>query len=159
MVASVGKKGGVMGEEDRDKENLVDEEAAASDSTEAQGAAERDQGDPPKEPSQVEKGEENKDEEEDKSPAYGLWFACAAIGVGLVAYVATLIAFGSDHGGTAVTGALGVLFTLIGTVAGAYFGIKKSSDTEDKANKRVQEANRIARNAAGAMDPNTWKNL
>jgi hypothetical protein len=159
MVASVGKKGDVMGEQDRDKENLVGEEPAASDPTKAQGATEGGQGDPPETSQQEEKEEENKDEEEDKSPAYGLWFACIAIGVGLIAYVATLIAFRSDLGGTAVTGALGALFTLIGTVAGAYFGIKRSSDTEDKANKRVQEANRVARNAAGALDPNTWKNL
>ena len=148
-----------MSEEDRGKEIQVGEEAATTDPTKASGATEGGQGGPPEASQQEEKKDENKDKEEDKSPAYGLWFACIAIGVGLIAYVATLIAFRSDLGGTAVTGALGALFTLIGTVAGAYFGIKRSSDTEDKANKRVQEANRVARNAAGALDPKTWKNL
>jgi hypothetical protein len=100
--------------------------------------------------------------DEKESPPYGFYFAGAAVGAGLIAYVATivaLIAFTTELDSTAVAGALGALFTLIGTVSGAYFGIKRSSDTEDKAYKRVQEANEAARNAAGALDPNTWKNL
>ena len=53
-----------------------------------------------------------------------------------------------------VTGALGALFTLLGTVAGAYFGVKSSSDTADRAKKQVDEANarteRANRSAKGA---------
>lgn len=40
-----------------------------------------------------------------------------------------------------MTGALGALFTLLGTVAGAYFGAKSSRDTADRAKKQVDEAN------------------
>ena len=40
-----------------------------------------------------------------------------------------------------VAGALGGLFTLIGTVAGAYFGIKSTQDTTDKAARQVEDAN------------------
>jgi hypothetical protein len=40
-----------------------------------------------------------------------------------------------------VSGELGALFTLIGTVVGAYFGIKSTNDTVDKARKQVDEAN------------------
>jgi hypothetical protein len=65
-----------------------------------------------------------------------------------------------------VTGSLGVLFTLIGTVPGAYFGVKRSSDTEDKAreaekatNESEQEAQKAARDAAGALDSGKWEDL
>lgn len=103
------------------------------------------------------------------TPPYGFYFAGAAVGAGLIAYVVTivaLIAFTTELDSTAVTGALGALFTLIGTVSGAYFGIKRSSDTEDKgreaeksANERAQEESRAARNAAGALDPKAYENL
>jgi hypothetical protein len=100
------------------------------------------------------------------SPPYGFYFAGGAIAVGLIAYVATIIAFRTALDGAAVTGALGALFTLIGTVSGAYFGIKRSSDTEDKgrdaeraANERAQEESRAARNAAGALNPQRWREL
>jgi hypothetical protein len=53
------------------------------------------------------------------------------------------------------------LFTLLGTVAGAYFGIKSSSDTADRAKKQVDEAsarteraNRSAKSALLEVDPN-----
>jgi hypothetical protein len=54
-----------------------------------------------------------------------------------------------------VTGALGALFTLLGTVAGIYFGVKSSSDTADRAKKQVDEANarteRANRSAKAAL--------
>jgi hypothetical protein len=36
-----------------------------------------------------------------------------------------------------VTGALGALFTLLGIVAGIYFGVKSSSDTADTDRRRL----------------------
>ena len=103
------------------------------------------------------------------SPPYSFKFARAAIVVASIAYVATLLAliiFTKEVDSAAVTGALGALFTLIGTVSGAYFGIKRSSDTEDKgreaeraANGREQEANKAARDAAGALDSGKWEDL
>jgi hypothetical protein len=99
-------------------------------------------------------------EEESKSPPYNLIFAIVSVGVGGVAYLLTMLIF---HGlikapgdVTIVSGALGGLFTLIGTVAGAYFGIKSTQDTTDKADKRGREeaerterANQAARKALG----------
>jgi ABC-type long-subunit fatty acid transport system fused permease/ATPase subunit len=55
-----------------------------------------------------------------------------------------------------VMGALGGLFTLIGTVAGAYFGIKLSGDQvkhTEAANKRAEAANKRALNTAIEVDP------
>jgi hypothetical protein len=94
------------------------------------------------------------------SPPYGFYFAGGAIAVGLIAYVATIIAFRTVLDGAAVTGALGALFTLVGTVSGAYFGIKSGSDTEDKgraaereANAKATEADRVAREYALKLNP------
>ena len=95
----------------------------------------------------------------EKSPPYNLWFALSAIGVGLVAYVVTILVFGAKFDSAAVTAALGALFTLIGTVSGAYFGIKNSSDTADRAEKTTKEAQEKASNAAGALDPGEWERL
>ena len=58
-----------------------------------------------------------------------------------------------------MTAALGALFTLIGTVSGAYFGIKNSSDTADRAERTAKEAHDKASNAAGALDPGEWERL
>ena len=87
-------------------------------------------------------------------------FACVSVGVGAVAYLLTMWIFydliKAPGDVTLVSGALGGLFTLIGTVAGAYFGIKSTQDTTDKANKRQREeaqrterANEAARKALG----------
>lgn len=96
---------------------------------------------------------------EERVPPYNLWFALSAIGVGLVAYVVTILVFGERFDSAAVTAALGALFTLIGTVSGAYFGIKNSSDTADRANRTTKEAQEKASNAAGALDPGEWERL
>jgi len=97
--------------------------------------------------------------EEEKSPPYNLWFAWSAIGVGLVAYAITIFIFGVKFDSAAATAALGSLLTLIGTVSGAYFGIKNSSDTADKAGKTTKEAQESAKNAVGALDPGKWEEL
>jgi hypothetical protein len=95
----------------------------------------------------------------EQGPPYNLWFALSAIGVGLVAYVVTILVFGAKFDSAAVTAALGALFTLIGTVSGAYFGIKSSSDTADKADRTTKEAQEKASNAAGALDSGEWERL
>jgi hypothetical protein len=101
------------------------------------------------------------------SPPYNLWFAIVALVVAVVAYALTMLLFRDLFDDPAVvTGALGALFTLIGTVTGAYFGIKTSGDTADRAKKqvdeanaRVESANEMARLAFGRLDPNTAKEL
>ena len=100
-------------------------------------------------------------QETQKSPAYAFWVATIALGVSALAFILTMFIFGGlfDDAATVVA-ALGSLFTLIGTVIGAYFGIKVSGDTSDRAqgaisaaNERAQRANDMAREAYGMLDP------
>jgi hypothetical protein len=106
--------------------------------------------------------EEQPSSPEEKSPPYNLWFAWTVLGVAIGAYVLTMLLFRDLFEDPAVvTGALGALFTLLGPVAGAYFGIKSSSDTADRAKKQVDEAsarteraNRSAKSALLEVDPN-----
>jgi hypothetical protein len=108
---------------------------------------------------------EEEKEKEEKSPPYNLWFAWSVLAVAIVAYALTMLLFRDLFEDPAVvTGTLGALFTLIGTVAGAYFGVKSSSDTADRAKKQVDEANartERANKSAGAalleVDPNKSK--
>ena len=100
--------------------------------------------------------------EEEKSPPYNLWFAWSVLAVAIVAYALTMLLFrGLFEDPAIVTASLGALFTLLGTVAGAYFGVKSSGDTADRAKKQVDEANakteRANRSAKAALlevDPN-----
>ena len=56
-----------------------------------------------------------------------------------------------------VTTALSTLFGIFGTVLGAYFEIKSSNDTSDKARREVAEANDKAGRALAALDPKEGK--
>ena len=75
--------------------------------------------------------------DEKKGTPYNLVFAIVAALVAGVAYVLTMWLFQdlikAPEDAAIVSGALGGLFTLIGTVTGAYFGIKSTSDANDKA--------------------------
>jgi hypothetical protein len=58
---------------------------------------------------------------------------------------------------TDVTSLLASLFGIVGTIVGAYFGIKSTNDTTDKAmgqvekeSRRTERANRAAREALGS---------
>jgi len=95
------------------------------------------------------------DEEPPPKPPYNFYFAIGSVGATAVAYILTILIFRglieAPEDVAIVSGALGVLFTLIGTIAGTFFGIKSSSDTQDKAraaeskaNERTQEANKRA---------------
>jgi hypothetical protein len=99
----------------------------------------------------------------EKSPPYNLYLAIACVGLGAATYVLTMLIFRglieAPEDVAIVSGALGVLFTLIGTVAGAYFGIKSTQDTTDKAAKQVEEAHKRESAALGALDSNKWANL
>jgi len=80
-----------------------------------------------------------------KTWPYNLILAIVCVGVAALAYVLTMWYFQDlikkPADVAVVSGALGALFTLIGTVVGAYFGIKSTNDTADKARKQVDEAN------------------
>lgn len=82
-----------------------------------------------------------------KSPPYNMYVALALIGGAIIVFLLVLavsiftglIKTPSDF--ATVAGTMGGLFTLLGTVAGAYFGIKSTNDTIDKARKQVDAAN------------------
>jgi hypothetical protein len=56
---------------------------------------------------------------------------------------------------TDVTTVLGSWFTVVGSVVGAYFGIKASSDATDKSQSAIQKANNTANHALAALPPET----
>jgi hypothetical protein len=58
-----------------------------------------------------------------------------------------------------VTTALSTLFGIFGTVLGAYFGIKSSNDTSDKARREVAQANDKAGRALAALNPKEGKEI
>jgi hypothetical protein len=79
---------------------------------------------------------------ETTGPALNFRFAIVCVALGVFAYVVTivvLLAF-TKLESAAVTAALGALLAFIGTLAGAYFGIKSTQDTTDKAKGQVEEA-------------------
>ena len=96
---------------------------------------------------------------EDQNPPtslpYNLFVVIGSLIVALIAtylvlnfsFDAKLIKSSTDL--ATVMGALGGLFTLIGTVAGAYFGIKLSGDQV----KHTEAANKRALNTAIEVDP------
>jgi hypothetical protein len=95
-----------------------------------------------------------------KTRPYNLIFAIVCVVLAVGAYLLTMLLFKGLINAPAdvavVSGALGVLFTLIGTVAAAYFGIKSTQDTTDKAAQQLKEeaqrterANQAARKALG----------
>lgn len=55
--------------------------------------------------------------------------------------------------------ALGSLFTVVGTVLGAYFGIKIASDTTDKTRGTIARANDTANRALAALPPEEGKRI
>jgi hypothetical protein len=54
-----------------------------------------------------------------------------------------------------VTTVLGSWFTVVGTLVGAYFGIKASSDATDRAQGAIQTANNTANQALAKLPPET----
>jgi Kef-type K+ transport system membrane component KefB len=70
---------------------------------------------------------------------YDFYVAVLAIASACLVYFLSMWAFGDLFQGSAAT-VLGSLFTLIGTVAGAYFGIKVSSDTYERSQGAIERA-------------------
>jgi hypothetical protein len=104
--------------------------------------------------------EQQPQEEEPKSPPYNFRVVAIVLILASLVFIVTMVAFaGLFKEATEVTTALGSLFTLMGTVVGAYFGIKSTQDTADKTTKRVEEAHKRESAALGALDPNKWANF
>ena len=69
---------------------------------------------------------------------YAFYVAAIAIGSACLVYFLSMWAFGDLFKDASTV--LGSLFTLIGTVAGAYFGIKVSNDTSQRAQGAIERA-------------------
>jgi hypothetical protein len=103
---------------------------------------------------------EQQTQEEQKSPPLNFRIAAIVLVLASLIFVVTMVVFaGLFKEATEVTTALGSLFTLMGTVVGAYFGIKSTQDTADKATKQVEEAHKRENAALGALDSNKWVDL
>jgi hypothetical protein len=61
--------------------------------------------------------------------------------------------------GALVTTAMSTLFGIFGTVVGAYFGIKASSDTRDKLQGRIDKANETANRALAELPPEVGRRI
>jgi hypothetical protein len=109
-------------------------------------------------------------QETQQSP-YAFYVAAIAIVAPCLVYFLSMWAFGDKFQDAATP--LGALFTLIGTVAGAYFGIKVSNDTSrrsqgaierahgsaEEANARAQQAHDTAQQALAELDPNVARRI
>ena len=81
---------------------------------------------------------------ETTGPRLNFNLAIIFVALAVFAYVVTivvLLAF-TKLEAAAVTTVLGTLLAFMGTLAGAYFGIKSTQDTTDKAKGQVEEANK-----------------
>ena len=109
--------------------------------------------------------------QEPQPPPYAFYVAAIAIVAPCLVYFLSLWLFGDLFQDAAAP--LGSLFTLIGTVSGAYFGIKVSNDTSarsqgaierahgsaEEANRRAQQAHDTAQQALAELDPNVARRV
>lgn len=103
---------------------------------------------------------EQQDQQVQKSPPYNFRIAAIALVAASLVFVLTMLVFaGLFKEASQVTTALGTLFTLIGTVVGAYFGIKSTNDAVDKAQGEIRAANKSAKAALGELDPERARDL
>jgi hypothetical protein len=94
------------------------------------------------------------------SRPYAFYVVALAFIVILIAFVVVMAIFrGLFEEAAEVTTVLSSLFTVIGTVLGAYFGIKASSDTTDKARGAIERANDTANKALAALPPQVGKGI
>src|SRR5918997_1622469 len=76
-----------------------------------------------------------------RSPPYAFFVAALAIVGACLVFGLSMGIFGDlFKNATTVIAALGSLFTLIGTIVGAYFGIKVSSDTSERSQGAIERA-------------------
>jgi hypothetical protein len=96
-----------------------------------------------------------------RTPPYAFRVAALALILAAVVFMVVMWIFQDEiTNGAVVTTALSALFGVFGTVVGAYFGIKLSSDTADKtrdeterARSETERANEKTNRALAALDP------
>jgi uncharacterized membrane protein len=109
-----------------------------------------------------------------RSPPYAFFVAALAIVGACLVFGLSVWIFGDlFKNATTVIAALGSLFTLIGTIVGAYFGIKVSSDTSERsqgaierahgsteeATRRAEQAHVTAQQALAELDPTVARKI
>jgi ABC-type long-subunit fatty acid transport system fused permease/ATPase subunit len=96
-----------------------------------------------------------------RTPPYAFGIAAIALFLATLVFMVVMWIFQDEiTNGAVVTTALSTLFGVFGTVVGAYFGIKLSSDTADKtrgeterARAETERANDKTNRALAALDP------
>lgn len=83
----------------------------------------------------------------------------ALVLVSLVGSSTLLIFRGLFENATDVTTVLSSLFAVIGTLVGAYFGIKASGDANDKARLATDRANEVANRALAELAPEAGRRV
>lgn len=109
-----------------------------------------------------------------RSPPYAFYVVALAIVSASMVFTLSMWIFADlFRNATAVTAALGSLFTLIGTVVGAYFGIKVSNDTAERshgaieraqdrvseANERAEQSHNTAEQALSELPPDVARRI
>ncbi len=88
------------------------------------------------------------------SPPYAFYVVVIALSLAATVFVLVMLIFrGLFVEAAEVTTAVSSLFTVVGTVFGAYFGIKVSGDTIDKTRGAIERANDTANKALAALPP------
>ena len=96
--------------------------------------------------------EEQANQQPWRSPPYAFRVAALAIVAASLVFIFTMLSFGDlFKNATTVIAAFGSLFTLIGTIVGAYFGIKVSNDTSERSNGAIEKAHGSAMEANEKM--------
>jgi hypothetical protein len=88
------------------------------------------------------------------SPPWNMIVVLAALVlVSIVAIVVLLYYRSVFTSATDVTTLVGSMFTVVGTVVGAYFGVKATGDVTDKAQGAIETANNLANQALAKLPP------
>jgi len=98
--------------------------------------------------------------EAQKASPYAFYVVTLALVlVSLVAFSTMLIFRGLFENATDVTAVLSSLFAVVGTLIGAYFGIKASSDVTDKTRNTIERANEVTNRALAELDPEAGRRV
>lgn len=97
--------------------------------------------------------------EDYRSKPYAFYVVALALVLATLVFLAVLFFFGDIFKNAALlTTAMSTLFGVFGTVVCAYFGVKSSSDSADKAQSAADNANRKKDKALAALDPDEAEN-
>jgi hypothetical protein len=88
------------------------------------------------------------------SPPWNMIVVLVALILVSVGAIVVLVVYrGLFENATDITTVLGSWFTVVGTLVGAYFGVKAASDITDKTQGAIVSANNTANQALGALNP------